>query len=241
VDTVANLLVDAGNFAPLTKSATDSIKLRALLDFYRSQGYDAVTLSSREVKLGLTPWERAKAEHTPIVVANLYRGRHGQKLLFKPYVIKQDQGHRLGVIGFLSESAWKARRDSTLDASIQPPLAMGKLIQKVAKKSDHLTVMGDFTPAETDTLAKHFPEIDLIVSSGIKSAERARTVGNTVIIGSATRGYFANYIDFAVNPADTMRFHANAQSLDESVPVDSTVLNFVTHVNETIKSAAAQH
>ena len=56
MDTVANLLVDAGNFAPLTKSAPDSIKIRALLDFYRSQGYDAVTLASREVHLGLAPW-----------------------------------------------------------------------------------------------------------------------------------------------------------------------------------------
>jgi 2',3'-cyclic-nucleotide 2'-phosphodiesterase (5'-nucleotidase family) len=236
---VANLLVDAGNFAPLTKTATDSIKLRALLDFYRSQAYDALTLSTREVQLGLAPWEQAEKEHTPIVVANLYRGKHGKKLLFKPYVIKKDHGHQLGVIGFLSESAWKARRDTTLDASIQSPLAMGKLIKKVAKKSDHLTVIGDFTPAETDTLAKHFPVIDLIVSSGIKSAERARTVGNTVIIGSGSRGYFANYIDFAFNPADTVRFRPTAQSLDESLPVDSTVLKFVTQVSETIKSAVS--
>ena len=240
VDTVANLLVDAGNFAPQTTNRADSLKLHVLLDFYRTQKYDALTLSTREVQLGLKPWIQNR-DSLPIVVANLFPGNGGPKPLFKPYVIRQDRGRKIGVIGFVSESAWKARRDTTLDATVQPPVAMGKLIRKVAKKTDYLTVLGDFTFGEADSLAAHYPEIDLIVSSGIKSADHPRQIKNTVIIGSATRGNFANYIDFSTDPADTAHFHPFAQTLDESVPVDSSVLKYVTHVNEAMKAKTGQH
>lgn len=211
--------------------------MQALLNFFRMEGYEAVTLSTREAQQGFAIWEAAATDGVPIVVANLFRDKRGKKTVFKPYVIKEDHGDRLGVIGMLTESAWKTRRDTATVHGFKPPLEMGKLIKKVAKKTDHLTVTGDFSPAESDTLVMRFPEIDLVVSSGIKSAERPRTVGNTMIIGSGTRGYSANYIDFTFDRTDSTRFHSTARTLDESVPVDSTVQSFVNSVNLAIKNS----
>lgn len=211
--------------------------MQALLNFYRMEGYEAVTLSSREAQQGFAVWEQAATDGVPIIVANLFRDKRGKKTVFKPYVVKEDHGDRLGVIGMLSESAWKTRRDTATAHGFKPPLEMGKLIKKVAKKTDHLTLIGDFTPAESDTLVMHFPEIDLVVSSGIKSAERARTVGNTMVIGSGSRGYSANYVEFNFDLSDSTRFRSTTQALDESVPVDSTMQNFVNSVNLAIKNS----
>jgi len=211
---VANLTVEAGNFAPATHTRADSLKTRALLEFYRMEGYDAVTLSGREVQTGLAVWEQAAKEGAPIVVANLFRDKHSKKTVFKPYVIKKDHGEKLGVMGLLSESAWKTRRDTATTRGFKSPLDMGKLIKKLAKKTDHLTVAGDFTPAETDTFAAHFPEVDLVISSGIKSGERARTLGRTVIIGSASRGNFGNYLEFS--------FNSSIMSMKPSNPLTSS-------------------
>lgn len=215
------------------------MKSRALLSFYRMENYDAVTLSSREAQQGFDIWVQAAKEGAPIVVANLFSDSRGKKPVFKQSVLKKDQGDKLAVIGFLSRSAWNSRRD-TSKYGYQDPLAMGKLIRKVAKKSDHLTVIGEFSAAEADTLVAHFPEIDLVVSSGIKSAERARTVGRSVIIGSNNRGYYANYVDFALESADSASFVPNTQTLDESIPIDSTMQQFVNAVNANIKTAVAQ-
>ncbi len=239
MDTVANLTVEAGNFAPATRSRTDSLKTRALVNFYRMERYDAVTLSSREVQQGFGMWEQAAQEGAPIVVANLFADSRRKKTVFTPYVLKKDQGDKLAVIGFLTRSAWNSRLDTSAKYSFQDPLTMGKLIKKVAKKADHLTVIGEFSSAEADTLVAHFPEIDLIVTSGIKSAERARAVGQSVIIGSNNRGYFGNYVDFAFQAADSTSFAPSTQTLDESIPIDSTVQKFVNTVNESIKAAPA--
>lgn len=216
------------------------MKSRALLDFYRMENYDALTLSSREVRQGFDLWEQAAKEGAPIVVANLFSDTRGKKPVFKQSVLKKEQGDKLAVIGFLSASAWGARQDTSGKYRYQDPLVMTKLIKKVAQKSDHLTVIGEFSAAEADTLVSRFPEIDLVVSSGIKSAERARTVGHSVIIGSNNRGYYANYVDFALESADSTTFVPNTQTLDESIPLDSTMQQFVNTVNENIKSAAAQ-
>ena len=236
-DTLANLTVEAGNFTPLTFTRADSLKTRALLDFYRMEQYDAVTLSTREMSKGLGMWEQAAKDGAPIVVANLFADARGKKPIFKPYIVKQEKGQDLAVIGLISESVWNARKDTAMQCTFRAPHEMGKLIKKVAKKSDHLTVIGEFTTVEAETLASRFPEIDLIVTSGIKNAERARTVANTVIIGSSNRGYYGNYVDFAAEPTDSVRFSTKVQTLDESIPIDSSVQHFVDAVNHDIKTA----
>ena len=204
------------------------------------EGYDAVTLSTREMGQGFPLWEQAAKDGAPIVVANLYKDARRKKTVFKPYVIKKDHGHTMAVIGLLTETAWRAMTDTTVHYGYRSPVEMGKLIAKVAKQSDHLTVIGDFSAGETDSLVAHFPQIDLVVSSGIKSAERARTIGNTVVIGSSNRGYFGNYVDFAFDKSDSTRFHPSTQTLDESIPVDSTIFQFVNTVNQNVKTVANQ-
>ena len=213
-DTLANLTVEAGNFTPLTKTRADSMKAVAMLGFFQMEKYDAVTLSSRETQRGLTMWEQAAQNGAPIVVANVFKDRRAKTPVFEPYVIKEDGGRKLAVIGFMAESAWKSFLDTTESYIYKSPLLMGKVIKKVAKKSDHLTVIGEFTTAEAETLVSHFPEIDLVVTSGIKSAERARQVGNAVIIGSANRGYYGNFIDFTLDSSDSTGFGPETKTLD---------------------------
>jgi len=214
------------------------MKTRALIDFYRMEGYDAVALSSHEIQQGFPLWEQAFKSGAPIVVANLFSDSRHKRPVFTPYVIKKDHGDKLAVIGFVTESAWKSRLDTTSSFAFVPPIAMGKLIKKVAKKSDHLTVIGEFTGAEADTLVAHYPQIDLLITSGIKTSERARTVGESVIIGSNSRGYYGNYVDFAFKASDSTSFTPTQQTLDESIPVDSTVQQFVNTVNQNMKVPA---
>jgi len=212
------------------------MKAVAMLGFFQMEHYDAVTLSSRETQRGFAMWEQAAQGGAPIVVANLFKDPRGKLPVFTPHVIKKDGGRNLAVIGLISESAWNSRADTSATYVFKSPLAMGRVIKRVAKKSDHLTVLGEFTTAEADTLVSHFPEIDLVVSSGIKSAERARLVGNSVIIGSANRGYYGNYIDFSLDSSDSTHFHPEIKTLDESIPVDTAVQNFVNSVNQQIKA-----
>jgi 2',3'-cyclic-nucleotide 2'-phosphodiesterase (5'-nucleotidase family) len=235
-DTVASLIVEAGNFAPAGKSRTDSLKVETLADFYRTFHYDAVGLSSREIGFGLTTWTEAASDGVPVLAANLFKDKKGKKPLFKPFVVKEDHGSRFGVIGLVSESAWRAHTDTTDGVVFRSPFTQAKIIRKAAKKCDHLTVLGEFSTEEADSLIRLFPEIDVVVASGVRTDQVTR-VGNSLVVGSSSRGNYAQYVDWKYTPADTALTYVNKQQvLDPTVPEDSTAVRLLSQMNERIKS-----
>jgi hypothetical protein len=240
-DSLASLTVDAGNFSPQGKSLADSVKARAITGFFQRMKYDAVTLSARETSFGIGLWQDAAKNGFPAVVANVYSDRKAKKPAFgkdRQFVIVERHNRKLGVIGFVSESAWKAtRRDSTFQMSYKSPFAMGKLIKKVAKKCDYLTVIGEFSEVEADSLAKTFPQIDMIASSGIRT-DSPRHKGNTVIMGAVGQGVDGTYADWNPAAADSStRFVSKIISLDTSMPKDSVGNKIVEEINTQIRDA----
>jgi 2',3'-cyclic-nucleotide 2'-phosphodiesterase (5'-nucleotidase family) len=202
-DTVASLVVEAGNFAPASRTRADSIRVRTLADFYRTFHYDAVGLSSRELSFGVGMWKDAAHDGVPIIAANLFKDKRCKKPIFKSFVIKDDHGDRFGVIGLVSESAWRARADTSAPVFFRSPFTQGKLIRKVAKKCDHLTVLGEFTTAEADSLIHLFPQISVVVASGVR-ADQVTQVGNSLVVGSSTRGNYASYVDWNYTPGGAL-------------------------------------
>jgi 2',3'-cyclic-nucleotide 2'-phosphodiesterase (5'-nucleotidase family) len=241
---VANLTVEAGNFAPPYKSASDSVKALGYGDFYRKLNYDAVTLSTREATYGFEFWRNLSDNGLPILAANVYKDPKAKKPLFKEsharngqFLIKKDHGDRLGIIGLVSESAWKARRDTSSHVTYRSPYAMADFITKIAKHVDQLTVMGEFTVPEADSLARLCPLISVIVSSGIKSDQATRQ-GTTLIVGIGTRGNNGNYVDWNFAAADSAtNFMNKTQALDSSVPEDSTTLRMISDLNTRMRLA----
>jgi hypothetical protein len=231
--------VEVGNFAPVVRSYGDSVKARAFADFFRDMKYDAVTLSSRETMFGMDVWTSAWKSGCPLIAANLFSDQKGKKPFFEgkqdggrktngQFVIREDHGEKLAVIGFIGEAAWKARHDTTGTMSWRSPFMMGDLIRKIAKKSDYLTVIGEFSQGEADSLAKLYPQIKTIVSSAIRS-DQVLKKGSTLVTGVTSRGNFGNWVQWNWALPDTgVNYVSRTQPLDESVPEDSTVLKFVS-------------
>jgi 2',3'-cyclic-nucleotide 2'-phosphodiesterase (5'-nucleotidase family) len=235
---VASLIVEAGNFAPAGKSRTDSIKVRTLTDFYRTFHYDAVGLSSRELGFGVNMWKEAARDGVPVLAANLFKDKKGKKPVFKPFVIKEDHGSRFGVIGLVSESAWRAHTDTTDGIFFRSPFMQAKIIRQVAKKCDHLTVLGEFNSLEADSLIRLFPEINVVVASGVR-ADQVTKAGNSLIVGSSTRGNYGTYVDWKYTAADTALSYVNKQQLlDPTVPEDTTAVRLLGQMNAKIKAPA---
>ena len=241
--------MDAGNFAPAGRSPGDSAKARSFLDLYQRMNYDAVALSSRELAYGLAMWEEAAQKGCPIVAANLFEqrrvsalgklfGQSSRKPIFTQSVIRDAHGERLAVIGLVSSAAWKARTDTSIAVAFRSPHDMGDLIRATAKKCDHLTIVGEFSQQEAESLVTAFSGIDMVVSSGIKN-DAPKKVKQAVIVGVGSRGYNGNYVewDFA-KPDDANNFVAKAQSLDPAVPEDTSMVRALGMVNERIRVAA---
>jgi 2',3'-cyclic-nucleotide 2'-phosphodiesterase (5'-nucleotidase family) len=179
-----------------------------------------VTLSRSEFSHDLDYWKAAADSGLPIVVANLFYDSKGRKPVFDQYYIKTENGVRLGVIGFASRGGFDQlqNRDSLNFVS---PFDMKKLVRKVAKKSDHLTLMGDFAKFEADSLAKLYPEADLILAGGLNSNQPIE-VGETLIMGTPSKGYYGDYVDWKFVKSDTLKpFDAKHVTLDAKVQEDA--------------------
>lgn len=247
--------METGNFAPTINSVADSVKARAFADFYRDQHYDGIALSTREMSAGLALWQAAAADGAPILAANLFDnapprkrgffsrlfGRKPQpQTPFQQYVIRESLGDRLAVIGFISDTAWRARKDTTAAYTYVSPYDMGDLIARVADKCDHLTVIGEFSSLEADSLVKRYPAIDLVASSGIRTDHVVR-VGNSLIAGVSTRGYYGNYIDWNLAATDTMLdYNSQTRVLDESLANDSSAVRLISGIHDRVQKAG-QH
>jgi hypothetical protein len=143
----------------------------------------------------------------------------------------------LGVIGFVSQTAWKARKDTAAALAYVSPFEMHDLVRNVASYCDHLTVLGDFNMAEADSLAKQMPEISLIVGSNIR-IDQSQRKGRSMIVGMPPRGNNGNYVEWNLASRDTTDAASRVVSLDDAALVDSTVLKLLTDVKEKLSGPA---
>jgi len=236
---VANLTVEAGDFCPATQTYSDTLRVQTFIEFYRLLGYDAVALGAKEIAFGFGTWKDAVKHGVPVLAANVFkrgnvltypqpdealldasrtspRGFNGQ------YYVRNDHGYRLGVIGFVSRSAWKARKDTLAALTFKSPFEMQDLVEEVAGNCDHLTVLGEFTLQEAESLARVMPEINLIVASNIKIDQQQKQ-GRTVIIGLPPRGNNGNYLEWNLANRDSVEVLSKTVSLDTGAKEDSTI------------------
>jgi len=94
------LLIDAGDFYQGTPMGTLS-EGEAVVEYMNTVGYDVLTIGNHDFDNG---WKNLKKlseqAHFPFLASNLYRKSTGELAEFvKPYVIKEIQGIKIGIVG----------------------------------------------------------------------------------------------------------------------------------------------
>jgi hypothetical protein len=233
-DSLLTIIVDAGNFSPPGTTVADSVKARATAEILRMIGYDGMALGSREMALGVGMWLQAAHDSLPILAANLFADdRFRRPLLSTPFVVKRHAGQNIVIMGLVSDSAWKTCPDCR-SVFWKDPFRMISELRKAAGKGDFLTVIGEFTHAEAESLARAAPEISMIVSSGLVYDE-GELVSRSVLAGTTPHGLNANVVDcFRPQRGQPPHFVSHVQSLDESVGFKLNVLNEVRRIDQRI-------
>jgi len=94
------LVIDAGDFYQGTPMGTLS-EGEAVIEYMNTVGYDVLTIGNHDFDNG---WKNLKKlseqAHFPFLASNLYRKSTGELAEFvKPYIIKEIQGVKIGIIG----------------------------------------------------------------------------------------------------------------------------------------------
>ena len=191
--------------------------------------YDAIGIGKNELGMRIDSLiSFVEREQLPIICANLC-DRKTHKPIFQPYMIKKDHNVRMGIVGLLSTVRISAMGPDTSRYEIRSAYTYArKWIWKAAKKSDHLTVIGDFGKDEIDSLLNRYPEIDLLLTLSSPKGDRPIEHGNTLVLGAQHKGYYGNYIDWTLASPDTVRpFTTKKETLDKRFPNDSLVVSIL--------------
>jgi hypothetical protein len=233
-DSLPTILVDAGDFSPLGTTVVDSVKARATAEILCKIGYDGMALGSQELAFGVGMWRQAARDSLPILAANLFADDRFRRPLFSLlYVVKKRAGYNIVIVGLVSDSAWKACPDSHT-VFWKDPFRMIPELRKAAGKGDLLTVIGEFTHAEAESLAHAVPDIAVIISSGL-AYDDGELLDRTVLMGTSPRGLNANFVDwFEPRRRELPHFVSHAQALDENVGFKQTIQDEIERMAQRV-------
>jgi 2',3'-cyclic-nucleotide 2'-phosphodiesterase (5'-nucleotidase family) len=200
------LTVDAGNYVDRVGNGGCSSKCQFMVTSYSGLHYDVLNLGKQEAWMGYETLESLMdtTKGTHFVSANLV-DRKSKKPIAEPYVIKDYGNLRVAVLGLLNDGDFP-KGNSLLDSvrlAVIPYMdAAKKYVPGLERKVDAIVVLAELGSGQIDTLAKAFPQIDLVISTGaLKTGETISNSGKTRVIGTGSSGYSGHYMMMEFNPA----------------------------------------
>ncbi len=230
IEGARELRIDVGNFTDL-KADIGGITTDCIAHSFKLLDYHVVGVSRRELSFDIAQMQRLENEYNlPLVSANVLHPITGNPM-FEPYRIINLSGMRVACLGLTDEFYYKFL-ENTDEApfDIQPVLEAAKIwIPKAAQASDFLVILTDMNYFEIDTLASRFPEIDVVVTSGVNPQPLKETVySGAIVVRTYTMGYRGTLlnIDFDKTTGDTLIHRWISQTLTEDFQSPVELLNF---------------
>jgi len=211
------ILVDSGDLffppGPITELPAGKekelidLKMGLYLKAYNLMGYDAFTPGEVELSLGIDELKRiSRQAKFSFLLANLLE-RRAQKPVFKPYIIKEMGGIKIGLLGLTSRdfSLHNPSSEKEKYYLAEPIATAKKIIADLKKKSCKIIIAVAHMPEnELKTFAQALPEIHFIISGHeLRLASRPLEVNNVEIFMAGSRGENIGRLDFFVKKEET--------------------------------------
>lgn len=200
------LTVDAGNYVDRDQGGGCSNKCQFLVTSYKDLHYDVLNIGKQEAWMGYETLV-ALMDTTPgtqFVSANLV-DVNTRKPIAKPYVIKDYGKIRVGVMGLLNEADFPPGTLllDTTKLKVVPALeAAQKYVPALSRKVDAVVLLSDLPSTSLDSILKHVPGIDVVISAGaLRTGENAARVENSQVVGTGSSGYAGHFATLEFNPA----------------------------------------
>ncbi len=205
------LLLDAGNLLfrkpPQTETKRRDALLRVnlLVHAYNQMGYDAVNVGEKDLTMGLKFLSEVSPKAKfPFLSTNLVDKETG-KCIFKPYLVKEIVGLRVGVLGLMDDQFNRTLQEKSPGLTVAEPVAALKAaMQGLRENCDFIVVLSQLGESKDKKLAREVRGIDLILEGGSESRRMVMEEENgTAIYRLEPRGGYLGRVDYSLN--DTKR------------------------------------
>ncbi len=162
-----------------------------LMDAMKMLGMDAVGLGDRDLRFGYAYYkQRADFDKLPVVCANLY-DKATRKPAFKPWIIKQVGGFKVGIFGLMSDKADVGPARDSLYV-VEPSNASQMAISEMKKKGATVIVLlSQLGKVESEDLVSAVDGIDaVIVGRNVPLIQTGRLIKNTVAAYGGEQGQY---------------------------------------------------
>jgi len=199
------LLLDTGNLLfrrpPQTETKRRDALLRVdlLIQSYNEMAYDLVNIGEKDLMMGLRflsdVSQKAKFQ---FISANLIEKKN-QKTIFKPHVIKEIAGLKVGIFGLMDDQFNPTLQEREPGVTILEPVATSKaIIKSLREYCDLIVVLSQLGESKDKKLAKENPQIDLILGGGGESKKAVvERVNEVPIYRLEPRGGYLGRIDYS--------------------------------------------
>jgi hypothetical protein len=238
------LAVSGGGWAMPGSQESQKIQSYFQLQVMGLLGYTAANVTPVDLTYGVEALRQAAAaDKVELISSNLKRKANGQ-FVFKPYVVKNMHGIRVGFLGVMEEGEVLAPATIEGDALqvVPPQEAVAALLPEVRAKADVVVVFSHLTQRKTQQLADEVKGIDIAISGkdgfvNYKPTEVGTdSTGKTLVLEAGERGKYLGALTFVVSEhGKILRFNHEVHSLDHNVRDDSLMALQVTGLKDQLK------
>ncbi len=186
-----------------------------LIQSYNQMGYDVVNVGEKDLMLSVKFLSDAGGRaRFPFISANLV-DRKTEKGVFKPYVIKEIAGLKIGIFGLLDEAFNPTLQERDQDLKILDPFSTSKTLTKSLREyCDLIVLLSQLGESRDKKLARENPQIDLILGGGGESKMAVVDKVNEVpIYRLEPRGGYIGKIDYSlVDTRKPLKFLTSSES-----------------------------
>lgn len=195
------------------------LKFQTMVEAKRRTGYDAVALGTTDLRLpaGELAAVAATADGTPSMFVATNVGLFGFDAGVAPRSkIIERPGARLGVMAVVGKQTQQAIHNDEIEM-VDAESAVRKMLPEVKKKAGYLVLLAHMPTEEAEALARKFPEINLVATSGGPAEPPAKLSfiegTKTIVVEVGEKGMNAVVIAFFDDPKTPVRY--------QRVPLDA--------------------
>ena len=193
---------------------------------YEKMGVDAITPGNGEFYFGIENLQRQAARvSTPFVHANVTYKHHGGSI-FPPYLIKNVNGVRVGILGLGLIRTW---HQSSQTLELGDPIEIAKtIVPELKPKVDFLIGLTHIGVKNDSLLAKAIPELDLIVGGDshtrLDSPSRIPRVDGKGEVAIVQARHYFEFLGRVNVQFDKTEDHCSVAKIDSRlIPIDAKV------------------
>ena len=162
-------------------------------------GYDVVNVGDKDLMMGFKFLsDMTQKAKFAFVSANLV-DKKTEKGIFKPYVMKEIAGLKIGIFGILDDTSNPNLQEKEPGLTILDPVSTSKAVTKSLREyCDLIVALSQLGESKDKKLAKENPQIDLILGGGGESTRAVTERVNEVpIYRLEPRGGYLGRIDYS--------------------------------------------